>query len=479
MVLQPLGKLGQSALAIVRPSHRLRWTREGICFLLVWVILLFMGVWQQVNMVLLIAGLAAGPFVGSIFVSAGMLRGMRISRRSPRYVFSGEPLVLDYTLENTRRWSEALALVSEDILEPVDPSTPRAVALYPQAFFPKVAGRERRRESWRGVAPGRGRYRFGSTDLITRAPFGLLERRVTFNNTGDLIVYPEVGTLSRRWRLLHREATETRRGRKHDRSTQQQEYHGLRDYRPGDSPRWIHWRTTARLGVPMVKEFEQQHDQDLAILLDPWLPRTKATPEGREAVEQAIRFAATLCLDTCRHQTRRLLLGWTGPTPGVRHGPASVKLLHELLEALAMLRPTPERQIATLLDVLPPVILREAMLVVVSTRPISLAEEAEQSIKLSGGGALRLANRIMFLDASRGDLDDLVQFGNTTANSKTAGLGAFGTASGNGYPLPASTATPPTVAQSSSIENHADNDNDNNADSNDHVDMDRPEEVRP
>ena len=51
----------------------------------------------------------------------------------------------------------------------------------------------------------------------------------------------------------------------------------------------------------MVKEFEQQNEQDLAILLDPWLPRTKVTAEQREALEQVIRFAATVCLETCRH----------------------------------------------------------------------------------------------------------------------------------------------------------------------------------
>ena len=38
---------------------------------------------------------------------------------------------------------------------------------------------------------------------------------------------------------------------------------------------WIHWRTSARRGELMVKEFEQQNEQDLAILIDPWLPRTK------------------------------------------------------------------------------------------------------------------------------------------------------------------------------------------------------------
>ena len=200
------------------------------------------------------------------------------------------------------------------------------------------AGR-RRGSAGRGSSPKRGRYRFRTLEVVTRSPFGLLERRVTISEPGELIVYPAVGRLTRRWHLVQRQATETRRGQRHDRSAQQQEYHGLRDYRPGDSPRWIHWRTTARLGEPMVKEFEQQNEQDLALLLDPWLPRTKVTAEQREALEQAVQFAATVCLETCRQSGRRLLAGLDRRRrPASRQGPASVKLLHELLEQLAVLR---------------------------------------------------------------------------------------------------------------------------------------------
>jgi uncharacterized protein (DUF58 family) len=129
-------------------------------------------------------------------------------------------------------------------------------------------------------------------ELVTRSPFGLVERRVSISDPAELIVYPTVGQLTRRWQVLQRQAVETRRGQRHDRSSQQQEYHGLRDYRPGDSPRWIHWRTSARLGQPMVKEFEQQNEQDLAVLIDPWLPRSRASAEQREALEQAVQFAA-------------------------------------------------------------------------------------------------------------------------------------------------------------------------------------------
>src|SRR5690606_15602284 len=351
--------------------------------------------YQQINLVLLIAGLAAGPIVGSIFVSAALLRGLAVVRRGPRYVFANEPLVIDYVLENPHRWREALAMSAFDVISPEDPGTPSAREVAPMVFFPRVPGRDRLRRSWRGEAPARGRYHYGTIELVTRSPFGLLERRVTIESPGTLIVYPAVGTLTRRWRRVFREATETRKGRRHDRTAQQQEYHGLRDYRPGDSRRWIHWRTTARLGQPMVKEFEQQSDQDLAVLLDPWLPRTRATAEQREAVERAIRFAATVCLETCRSQGRRLLLGWTGPSPAVLHGPASIRLLHELLGSLALLRPTAEGHVGGLLDALPPPLLRDAMLLIVSTRAVNLAEESSRSSRLNDAAGMRLSGRTL------------------------------------------------------------------------------------
>jgi uncharacterized protein (DUF58 family) len=405
-----IARLIRRMLAFFWPTQRMDWTREGYLYILVWLALLGIGLYHQINLILVVAGVAAGPIFGSIFASAAMLRKLRVTRRVPSYVFAGEPLHLDYTLENDRRATAALALVVEDSLVHVDRNLAGSTSVTPRVFFPRVPGQDRKRVRWEGTSPVRGKYLFRSVDVITRSPFGLLERRVTLPRFGHLIVYPTVGQLTRRWHLIQRQVSETRRGQRHDRSAQQQEYHGLREYRPGDSPRWIHWRTSARVGKPMVKEFEQQNEQDLAVLIDPWLPRSKITPEQREALEQVIRFAATICLETCRHQGRRLLLGWTGPTPGVRQGPASVKLLHELLEQLAVMRPAAEGTLAALFDALPPAILREAILVCVSTRPVNLLEEAEHSARLSGGSARGLMGRVALFDASRGDLDDLVQF---------------------------------------------------------------------
>jgi len=396
-------------LAALWPTQRQILTREGFVYFCVSVALLGAGLVQQVNLILLVFTLSAGPFLASIFGGRATLHRLDVQRRVPSYVFSGDPLFIEYTLENGRRWFAALALFVEDLLIPVDRSVPGSATVMQRVFFARVAAGERARIRWQGASPGRGRYAFRELDLGTRSPFGLVEHRAVIALADEMLVYPKIGRLTRRWYLLQRQATENRRGQRHDRSAQQVEYHGLRGYRSGDSPRWIHWRTSARRGELMVKEFEQQSEQDLAILIDPWLPRTKASPEQREAMELAISFAATLCVETCRHQGRRLALGWTGQAPGVRQGPASVKLLHELLEQLAIMKPSTEGSVADLIDVVPPAVLRESLLVVLTTRPINMLEEVERSTRFSGSSARSLLGHVMIFNAASGDLSSLFE----------------------------------------------------------------------
>jgi uncharacterized protein (DUF58 family) len=396
------------------PTQRQILTREGFIYFCVGVALLGAGLLHQVNLILLVFTLSAGPFLASIFGGRAMLHRLSVQRRLPPYVFSGEPLIIDYTVENGRRYIAALALFLEDLLIPVDRSIAGATNVTPRVFFARIPGRDRLRLRWHAKSPIRGNYQLRDLDLGTRSPFGLVEHRVTISHAERILVYPRIGQLTRRWFQIQRQATENRQGQRHDRSAQQVEYHGLRDYRSGDSPRWIHWRTSARRGELMVKEFEHQNEQDLAILIDPWLPRSKAGAEQREAIEQAISFAATLCIETARHHGRRIILGWTGAAPGVRQGPSSVKLLHELLEQLAIMRPVVEGGLAELFDIMPPAALREAFLVIISTRPINLVEEAERSSRFSGASARGLLGRVMMLNAAQGDLASLFQFDEDT-----------------------------------------------------------------
>ena len=74
---------------------------------------------------------------------------------------------------------------------------------------------------------------------------------------------------------------------------------GIRDYRPGDPMRDIHWRATARTGSLQVKVRDYTADPRVLVLLN------VATSEKQwgdlmdyeqEGIEQGIRIAATLCM---------------------------------------------------------------------------------------------------------------------------------------------------------------------------------------
>jgi uncharacterized protein (DUF58 family) len=46
------------------------------------------------------------------------------------------------------------------------------------------------------------------------------------------------------------------------------EFLGVREYRPGDSMRHVHWPSTARTGTVMVREFEEERTRRIAIVVD-------------------------------------------------------------------------------------------------------------------------------------------------------------------------------------------------------------------
>ena len=158
----------------------------------------------------------------------------------------------------------------------------------------------------------------------------------------------------------------------------------------------------------MVKEFEQDKDQFLALLLDPWLP-TKPTAQQNLAVEEILQFAATVCVETCRQPGRRMLLAWTGATPSVRQGPASQRMMHELLSNLSVLQGSSQGNIASLLEVIPPGIIRDSTVVIVTTRTIRLSDEVKQATKQAEAKIRGLSSKALVLNVTEGELSPFFQ----------------------------------------------------------------------
>jgi uncharacterized protein (DUF58 family) len=67
------------------------------------------------------------------------------------------------------------------------------------------------------------------------------------------------------------------------------DFRALREYRPGDDPRDIHWRSTARAGEPIIRQYERDASDEYWIVLDTGAPDAAA---GEAAVEVAASLMA-------------------------------------------------------------------------------------------------------------------------------------------------------------------------------------------
>jgi uncharacterized protein (DUF58 family) len=102
------------------------------------------------------------------------------------------------------------------------------------------------------------------------------------------------------------------------------ELFGVREYRPGDPLRRIHWRSSARLGELVVREYEPPGVQTVGIFCDP-------DPASREVADQVARLAASEAWDCIRGGGRVVL--WA---PGLEPSePGEARSLWALLEWLA------------------------------------------------------------------------------------------------------------------------------------------------
>ncbi|MBL0885450.1 DUF58 domain-containing protein [Myceligenerans indicum] len=135
--------------------------------------------------------------------------------------------------------------------------------------------------------------RVGPVKSVRADPLGLLRREVTWTEPEELFVHPQVknlmGSNTGFFKDLEGRVTQ-------DLSNSDVSFHALRDYVPGDDRRHIHWKTTARTGQLMVRQFEETRRSHLAVLLS-----TRAADyAGEEEFELAVSVCGSLGLQAIR-----------------------------------------------------------------------------------------------------------------------------------------------------------------------------------
>ena len=202
----------------------------------------------------------------------GALAGVTYERRlSEDHVFWGERVGVDVTLTNYKllplTWLEADEPLSRKLT--FLPPQPDLVLAPPDLLLAhSVALRPFERVHWRYEmeCPARGLYRFGPVTLRSGDPFGLYTRETQQAAPAHLYVYPKTLTLDalglpprqpfgdiRASRMLLEDPLRTA---------------GVREYRPEDPFKRVHWKATARTQQLQVRTYDPTTDHTVLFFLN-------------------------------------------------------------------------------------------------------------------------------------------------------------------------------------------------------------------
>lgn len=303
------------------------------------------GALRGFNLLLMVAGLLVGILVIQWRLSRRIVESVDVQRKTLADTFAGQTIRFQYTVENLSRWVPAWLVIVRDRIQVTDSGSKRK-PLEGQCGIGTLGPGARRSCHYECTIMERGRYRVAKNEVTSGFPFGLTTaRKLNKDVPADLYVYPQLYELQPHWQRLIASrvdglATTARRS-----GVSEGEFYGIRGWQHGDSRRWIHWRTTARLNELAVRQFQQQRRHEICLVVDAsgsgvaGKPnagrRNKAAALDATFAEQAIRMAATIVMRLGKQPANRLVVAIVGQQTTVHHLAGQATAVREAMRALA------------------------------------------------------------------------------------------------------------------------------------------------
>lgn len=392
-------------------------SREGIYYLFVVIIVLVGAIVREINPMLLFAAFLCAPLVIAWRLGRRSIRDLKVRRRLPLQIFAGEPFVVHLEMTNPRpkrrRFSvSSWGVIVQDRIRPkmIDKSEK---PYEPAVYFEYVPNEQTRRKTYAGRLPRRGRYEIGPMTVSTRFPFGFFRhwfvRPVGDNENTEFVVYPKLGKLTAQWKMHQHEAIEAQRRHRFRPSRVSGEFLGVRRWQQGDSRKWIHWRASARHQVPVVRQFEQHRNRDLAVLIDLYQDETMDDVQ-RENFELAVSFTATLVSETNRRGNCNFYFSTSGVKDESVAGSICLPLIEGVMLRLAVAEPEQEDALVDNLIRAGGLIDPGAELILVTTRPFD-PERSERFRDVQNDARFRaIVKRLRVIDTSNDELEKIFRF---------------------------------------------------------------------
>ncbi|MCC7479591.1 DUF58 domain-containing protein [bacterium] len=246
------------------------------------------------------------------------VRGLKVKRYPPSFGVAGQPMEVGLELTNERSTAR-YGTLGFDLHEQLTPGKEYS----PVAFLVAPAGSPVR-SSYTITPPRRGVFRIGPLFLWGGDPFGF------YKNWRKVEIYNSVLVLPRALDFKMAQPPSISSLSRDESGSipvggQSTEFLGVREYVPGQQLKHIHWRTSARQGKLISRQYELNVAASVSVLL--LVDENMRAGSGADTpLEYAITMAASLgsATGTSRFQFNMLTLG-ARPVPLVLHSDGSVE----------------------------------------------------------------------------------------------------------------------------------------------------------
>lgn len=230
-------------------------TKRAVLITGIGCLLVLAGATAQAGWLFVLAAGVLAMVVGS-FVAGHHPRSLHITRSIPGRVRVGDDVRVGLKVANRdSRWTPIALL--EDRFAAFDPLQVAHEPIAPGAEVHLELVRQAQR---RGVFPS------GHIAWECAAPFGLARTRRLFLVDSATKVVPRWVELTT-FPILEPASSPSDVVHERARTGAGEEYLGVREYRPGDPPKTVHWRSSARAGHLIVREYEQEASVRVGLVL--------------------------------------------------------------------------------------------------------------------------------------------------------------------------------------------------------------------
>lgn len=259
-------------------SRSIRLTPEGARYVLLILAVGVAAINTGNNLLYLLLAMLLSLIVLSGLLSEQNLRRLEVRRRMPNRIYANQPATVTLMIANRKARVPTFSLRVQDIVG----GTPVDRGIHLLHIGPGAATAH----SYPILVTRRGPYRIEGVKLVTRFPFGLFLKAATRPLVSETVVYPEIRPLPE---VLTHDLVSWGHHRAAARRGPGVALYNLRRYQAGDDSRAIHWKTTARQRLLMVRETEAEDQRRVELVL----PTTVPEP-AQPAFEQAVSLTASL-----------------------------------------------------------------------------------------------------------------------------------------------------------------------------------------